>query len=58
MENKQTASAPIKAIDRPDAMQSLEEKIKMRWLMLINIWKRFSIFCLIQLMLLTRKDRW
>jgi len=32
MENKQTASAPIKAIDRPDAMQSLEEKIKMRWL--------------------------
>lgn len=32
MENRQTANAPIQAADHPDAMQSLEEKIKMRWL--------------------------
>ena len=32
MEDKQAASAPMQAADQPDVMQSLEEKIKMRWL--------------------------
>ncbi|MDW7656609.1 MAG: DUF1854 domain-containing protein [Bacillota bacterium] len=32
MENQQTASTPMQETDRPDAMQSLEDKIKMRWL--------------------------
>lgn len=32
IDNSQTASAPSQAADRPDAMRSLEEKTRMRWL--------------------------